>query len=365
MASESRHASQQRLDGHFATLRSLNPPPVMRRFAILLICGIVAVLAFITLVPWVQTAQGTGSVIAFDPRDRQQNITALVPGRLERWYVTDGARVKAGDPIARVIDIDPDYLQRLGAERAQKVAEIAATEAAMATAQRDVKRMATLYGEGLAARRDMELAQIKVAEFRAKIASSRAEINKIDVNLRRQSEQMIRAPRAGRIMRVSSIDTATIVKQGDVLATFVPEQSRRVVELYVDGRDIPLIHVGRRVRMEFEGWPAIQFSGWPSVAKGFFDGQVAAVDLNASPNGLFRILVTESPDRDPWPDERSVRLGAKVRGWVQMNTVPIWFELWRLLNDFPLQFTRPGASPAENGEMKGAAKSDNDAAKAK
>ena len=92
------------------------------------------------------------------------------------------------------------------------------TEAASATAQRDVTRMTTLYGEGLAARRDMELAQIKVAEFRAKIASQRADINKIDVNLRRQSEQVIRAPRNGRIMRVTSIDSATIVKQGEALA---------------------------------------------------------------------------------------------------------------------------------------------------
>jgi multidrug resistance efflux pump len=343
---------------HFPTLKGLNPPPVMRSVARLVGIGIIAFLAFIIFVPWVQTAQGTGQVIAFDPRDRQQNITALVPGRLDRWFVTDGARVVAGEPIARVIDIDPDLLSRLQAERDQKLAETEATQLAMATAERDVTRMRTLYAEGLAARRDMELAQIKVADYAAKLASLRADINKIDVNLRRQSEQVIRAPRNGRIMRVSSIDSATIVKQGDVLATFVPEQSRRVVELYMDGRDIPLINVGRRVRMEFEGWPAIQFSGWPSVAKGFFDGQVAAVDLNASPNGLFRILVTESPDRDPWPDERSVRLGAKVRGWVQMNTVPIWFELWRILNDFPLQFTRPGAEPATNGEPKAAKGSD-------
>jgi multidrug efflux pump subunit AcrA (membrane-fusion protein) len=337
-------------DRHFPTLRGLNPPPVMQLFARIVVATIVIVLLVITLVPWVQTAQGSGQVIAFDPRDRQQNITALVPGRLSRWYVTDGARVKAGEPIARVIDIDPDYLLRLRAERAQKLAEMAATSAAMATAQLDVSRMRTLYAEGLAARRDMEMAQIKVADYAAKLASSRAEINKIDSNLRRQSEQTILAPRDGRIMRVTSIDTATIVKQGDVLATFVPEHSRRVVELYVDGRDVPLITVGRRVRLEFEGWPAIQFSGWPSVAKGFFDGQVAAMDQNASANGLFRILVAQSPDRDAWPDERSVRLGAKVRGWVQMNTVPIWFELWRVLNDFPLQFTRPGASPAVNGE---------------
>ena len=341
--------------GHFATLASLQPPRVMRTFGWILVTTIVAVLLFVILVPWVQTSAGTGTVIAFDPRDRQQNITALVPGRLDRWYVTDGAIVKAGDPIARVVDIDPNFLDRLQEERAQKMAEMAATEAAMATAQRDVTRMQTLYAEGLAARRDFELAQIKVADYAAKLASSRAEINKIDTNLRRQSEQLIRAPRDGRIMRVSAIDVATIIKQGDVLATFVPEQSTRVVELYVDGRDIPLIHVGRSARLEFEGWPAIQFSGWPSVAQGLFDGKVVAVDLNASPNGLFRVLVAptyQPPDRRAWPAEPAVRLGAKVRGWVMMDTVPVWFELWRVLNDFPLQFTRPGASPATNGEAK-------------
>lgn len=346
--------------GHFATLRSLNPPRVMRVVARILVVSIIALILFLTLVPWVQTAEGNGQIIALDPRDRQQNITAIVSGRLDHWYVTDGTLVKAGDPIARVVDIDPDYLGRLKGERDQKLAEMAATSAAMATAERDVTRMGTLYREGLAARRDYELAQIKVADYAAKLAASRAEINKIDTNLRRSSEQLIRAPRDGRIMRVTAIDVTTIVKQGDVIATFVPEHSQRVVELYMDGRDIPLIHAGRRVRLEFEGWPAIQFSGWPSVAKGFFDGEVTSVDPNASANGLFRILVAPSPDRDPWPSDNSVRLGGKVRGWVQMNTVPIWFELWRLLNDFPLQFTRPGAQPAVNGDApaKAGAKAD-------
>lgn len=341
---------------HFRTLAGLKPPRVMRRFAWMVALTIVAALVFVITVPWVQTAPGTGQVIAFDPRDRQQNITSLVPGRLARFYVTDGARVKAGDPIARVVDLDPDFLSRLQAERAQKMAEMDATSQAMATAQRDVARTRTLYGEGLVARRDYELAMIKVADYAAKLASSRADINKIDTNLRRQSEQLIRAPRDGRILRVSSIDTATIIKQGDVLATFVPEQSRRVVEMYVDGRDVPLIHPGRRVRLEFEGIPAIQFSGWPAVAAGFYDGQVVAVDLNASPNGLFRILVAESKDRRVWPTEPQVRLGGKVRGWVQMDTVKVWFELWRLLNNFPLQFTRPGTTPAPDGGDKGGEK---------
>jgi hypothetical protein len=225
-------------------------------------------------------------------------------------------------------------------------AEIEAARDAMATARRDVERTSILYREGLASRRDWELAQIKVADYRAKIAKAEADLNAVLVNRQRQSVQVVTAPRAGRIMRVEAIDSATLVKQGDVLASFVPAETSRVVELYVDGRDIPLIHIGRRVRLEFEGWPAIQFSGWPSVARGLFDGNVSAIDAAASPNGLFRVLVSPAPDRAPWPTEPAVRLGAKVRGWVLMDTVKVWFELWRLLNDFPLQFTRPGSATA-------------------
>jgi len=290
----------------------------------------------------VQTAPGTGNVIALDPRDRQQNVTAMVAGRIERWYVTDGSDVRAGDPIARVVDIDPQFLDRLDAQQRQLRAEIDAASDAMATAARDVERTETLFREGLASRRDWELARIKVADYRGKIAKSEADLNAIEVNRRRQSFQLITAPRAGRIMRVEAYDSATIVKQGDILATFVPDAAERVVELYVDGRDVPLIHIGRRVRLEFEGWPAIQFSGWPSVARGFFDGRVKAIDIAASPNGLFRVIVEPAPDRAAWPKEPAVRLGARVQGWVLMDTVKVWFELWRLLNDFPLQYTPPG-----------------------
>ncbi len=329
---------------HFPTLARLQPPRVMRAFGILTVFAIVSIIIFSAVVPWVQTAPGTGTVIALDPRDRQQNITAMVNGRIDRWFVTDGSAVKAGDPIARILDIDPQLLDRLDSQQRELRAEITAARDAMATATRDVERAGTLFREGLASRRDWELAQIKVADYRAKIAKSEADLNAVVINRQRQSVQLIKAPRAGRIMRVEAVDSATMVKQGDVLATFVPNESQRVVELYVDGRDIPLIFVGRRVRLEFEGWPAIQFSGWPSVARGLFDGQVTAIDIAASSNGLFRVLVSPAPDRAPWPTEPAVRLGAKVRGWVLMDTVKVWFELWRLLNDFPLQFTRPGSA---------------------
>ncbi len=132
-----------------------------------------------------------------------------------------------------------------------------------------------------------------------------------------------------------------------MLATFAPTKAKRVVEIYVDGRDAPLIRKGQQVRLEFEGWPAIQFSGWPSVARGLFDGEVQQVDLAASQNGLFRVLVREAPGKARWPGEPYVRLGANVRGWVAMEQVSVGFELWRQLNDFPLQnpaLTEQGSS---------------------
>jgi len=67
-------------------------------------------------------------------------------------------------------------------------------------------------------------------------------------------------------------------------------------------------------------------------------GQVRAIDVSASANGLFRVLVEQKPGARPWPKEPFVRLGAKVRGWVMMDTVSSGYELWRLLNDFPLQY---------------------------
>lgn len=331
----------------FHTLKAMRAPRPLRVMAVMVVLTLITAAVFMFYVPWIQTAYGAGQVIALNPQDRLQNVTAMVSGRIERWYVQDGSVVKEGDPIVQIVDNDPMYLQRLQAERSLALAKAAAAASALNTARLDVGRTGTLLSEGLASRRDNELARIKVAEMEAKLAEAQASITQIDINLARQSVQLVRAPRAGVIQRISGGDKATAVSQGDILATFAPAEAKRVVEIYVDGRDVPLIRRGQPVRLEFEGWPAIQFSGWPSVAQGLFDGQVQQIDLAASPNGLFRVLVEEAKGKERWPGEPYVRLGANVRGWVAMEQVSVGFELWRQLNDFPLQ------NPALIEEQKG------------
>ncbi len=108
-----------------------------------------------------------------------------------------------------------------------------------------------------------------------------------------------------------------------------------VIELQIDGNDLPLVRKGDKARLQFEGWPAAQFVGWPSVAVGTFGGLVYLVDPTSDDKGRFRILVEPDPDDQPWPDERYLRQGVRGQGWVLLNRVTVGWELWRHLNGFP------------------------------
>jgi hypothetical protein len=92
------------------------------------------------------------------------------------------------------------------------------------------------------------------------------------------------------------------------------------------------------VRLQFEGWPAVQFVGWPSLSVGTFGGFVKVIDATDDGKGKFRILVKPDPDEEtdnPWPNPTSLRQGVRANGWVFLNRVTIGYELWRRLNGFP------------------------------
>jgi multidrug efflux pump subunit AcrA (membrane-fusion protein) len=323
---------------HFTTLAAIRMPRIMRAVFIMLLAAIVITVAFLIYVPWVQTTMGSGVVTTLNPNQRKQDINALVPGRIEEWYVRDGSTVKKGDPIVRIADIDPQLIERLQAERVQIALQLDAARSALATARIDERRTRELFEAGLAARRDFEQAQIRIAEREGQVAAAQAALNRADVNIARQSEQIVRAPRDGFIQSLNAGDAATFIKAGDVLATFVPDNAQRVIEIFIDGRDVALVRKGDKARIQFEGWPAVQFSGWPSVAVGTFGGVVIAVDQSAQVNGRFRVLIAEEElDGEGWPEERYVRFGAAVQAWVLLETVPVGYEIWRQLNNFPPQ----------------------------
>jgi len=337
----------------FTTLNAIQLPRIARVIGIGLLFFFVIVAVFLIYVPWVQTAYGVGTVTALNPNDRMQEISALVSGRIQEWYVRDGSRVKVGDPIVQLVDNDPKLLERLQAEREQVMAKFVASETALEIAQIDKRRMERLFDEGLSARREFEQAKIRVEQLRSDVASAGAELTRADVNLSRQSFQIVRAPRDGTILRVNAGDVATFIDAGQVIATFVPDNAQRALELYVDGRDIALVREGADVRIEFEAWPSVQISGWPSVAVGTFLGRVLAVDPTAQSSGRFRVLVQEHPQApDPWPDRRFVRFGSKAQARIILEEVPVGYEIWRQLNNFPPNFPVQGDPVLASSESK-------------
>mgnify|MGYP000094278771 CR=1 FL=1 len=293
----------------------------------------------LTVAPWQQTSKGRGYVIAIDPNDRAQSMNATVSGRISKWYVRDGMHVKKGEKIVDIVDNDPQILQRVESQRDAKRRKVEIAKIAANTAKINYDRQKDLLSHGLSSRKDFEKSKIEYKKLLSQFESANAELSESEVKLSRQASQAIYAPKDGTILKLLAGDSSTLVKEGDKIASFAPDLNDPAVELYVSGNDIPLIYEGRKVRLQFEGWPAVQFSGWPEVAIGTFGGIVSAIDSSASQNGKFRIIVSKDPNED-WPDERFLRHMSKVYGWVLLNEVKIGYELWRQINNFPPEFDK-------------------------
>jgi multidrug efflux pump subunit AcrA (membrane-fusion protein) len=306
--------------------------------------GVTLGLVFIALavMPWQQTALSHGRVVAYSPVDRRQDINSPIEGRIQRWHVVEGSRVKAGDLIVELSDNDPEILERLRLERSALEKRVRAASLAVQTARINIDRQKVLFEKGLSAKRAYEQANLEYTRYLVEEANASAELARIDVRLSRQMTQSVRSPSDGTILRIRAGQGAQIVKAGETVAELIPETDSRAVELWVSGNDMPLVYEGRKVRLQFEGWPALQFSGWPSVAIGTFGGKVALVDAADNGQGKFRILVVPE-EGEQWPEPRYLRQGVRAVGWVLLDEVSLGYELWRQFNGFPPSSKNPPA----------------------
>jgi multidrug resistance efflux pump len=449
------------------SLRLARSSRMARIVAKALLAALVVATLLMALAPWQQSLSGSGNVVAYAPRERQQVIEAPIKGRVSRWGegIYENARVVQGQLIAEIRDLDEQYAERLGQqlvntqetvraareqiranqesrEAARRLIEVyerqeqtylqvkeevtaaqdfyvasaqekvrsvreqlAIEEAAVPQLEQEYQRVFELQAKGNVAlqkvqeveaklqaakakvskaladvaaaekelegkRKDREAyvqkAQIDVdyahglyqkslsdaAKAESEIAKSESELAKAEKELREmerkvavQSNRLLTSPIDGFVVQINPNAGSAVLKEGDPICTIVPETSDRAVQLWVSGNDAPLISPDRHVRLQFEGWPAVQFSGWPSVAVGTFGGRVISVDAVDDGKGNFRVLVQPDPADVPWPDDRYLRQGVRANGWVLLEVVPLWWEVWRKLNGFP-----PVITPDEDGQ---------------
>lgn len=201
---------------------------------------------------------------------------------------------------------------------------------------------------------EVQNAEASLESARTDHQAAQAALLRFDSRVARQGTQAVRAPRGGSVFRIQANLMGEQMKVGDPLLTLVPDTADRAVEMWVDGNDSALVHEGRRVRLQFEGWPAVQFAGWPSVAVGTFGGRVAFLDATDDGRGNFRVVVVPDPEDEPWPEPRFLRQGVRANGWVLLDTVSLGFELWRQLNGFPPTVTpHPSTAPGSGAGYRG------------
>jgi multidrug resistance efflux pump len=250
-------------------------------------------------------------------------------------------------------------------------------------------RASTLQQEGLAAVKDVEEKRLKLQETQAKLISlenkylankndiinaqielSRTQATFADKISKAQSDMFtaksnqfdteaqvtklenqytnykvrsgllyILAPQDGFINKALKGGIGETFKEGDELVSIMPSNYDLAVETFVRPIDLPLIHIGEKVRIQFDGWPAIVFSGWPNVSYGTYGAKVVAIENFISSNGKYRILLAPDEDDHEWPE--AIRVGSGARTIALLEDVQIWFELWRQLNSFPPNFYQP------------------------
>lgn len=411
-------------------------PPYLRRYGWWSIRLLVLGFLMLMFVPWTQTINVTGQLSAYSPYERPQDIEAQIQARLKKWHVFEGVRVKQGELILELEDIDPNFMapellslldqqkvalemqrtaaldravqleKRIGemenlvkaavpsaearvreSENRVRAAEqrIIAAKVAYDTAQLNVDRHRQLATQGLVSQRELELtiqsaigtkAELKAAEAQLKEAQQnmkglsfgkdqisadviqqllhaeamRAEalalaataadqLASISLRLSNATQRRIYsrivAPIEGTVVKMAQVGAGETVKPGEKLVRISPTSADKAAELVAEGLDAPLLNPGRKVRLLFYGIPAIPLPAWPELMTGTFGGVIKVVDQVDDGKGNFRFWVVPDPDDRPWPEQSHIRQGTKVMGWVILNRVPLWYELWRRFNLFP------------------------------
>ncbi len=265
----------------------------------------------------------SAAVIALNIAKKQyERDSILAVDVLRSPLEVENRRLKYQDAVAKKIGLE---------------AKVRIAQNGVETAKIEYRNVRSEYGEKLAkAESDRFTAISSQLETEAEVSKLRNNYNNYNI---RNGFYIITAPQDGYVSKTSIRGIGETVKEGQAICTIVPDGASLAVELKISPNDMPLVDVDEQVNFVFDGWPTIVFSGWPDASFGTFQGKVYGVDNMMDTDGKYRVLVKADVSKKPWPP--ALKIGVGARGYMLLKTVPIWYELWRVLNGFPADFYRP------------------------
>lgn len=279
---------------NYQSLMMVEPSGSIITFGRVLAILMLIILLCLIFVPWQQSVPGKGKTTLLSPDERPQTINAPINARLNFWQVQEGDRVKTGDILMELIEVDPKYLDpqllkrlssQLKTKLAKKKAMIAGSEAtkkqlesqkriasftiptaavkieqtdhqyeaakqSLVTAKQNHTRNLDLYRKGLRSKRDMELAEMNLAKVKAELevskrqthiahleqgeieANAEAKIQDVEVKLAKLSEN------------IAQVEHEILTLEIEI-ANFKTRVEQRKVRAPVDGKVVRILVFGK------------------------------------------------------------------------------------------------------------------------
>lgn len=415
----------------FASLEEVEPKPIIKKvwsFSF----GILILLCSFLFLPWQQTVNGEGTVVAFDPTQRDYPVLATMDGFINEFYVSENQFVKKGTKLFTMVDLDKEYLNKLkiieGSSKDQyKNSQIQinnyqdtqknlheylavglnvyqqkydqtknkidslnlkkiSLEKNHEIEKSNYERTKLLHTDGIESKRNLEVRENSYIEANVELKKINIDIevekNNLDiirnekekflketenklklldndtlsskntlqslgqsvqtnsVNISRYTSGEVIAEKDGYVVKIFQNDKNKLIKMSEKIMHFAPKVTTKSILLKVSDFNMPLIKEGLPVRIMFYGWPALQISGWPTIRYGTFGGIIKRVEQTSYEKGFYYAQIVEDP-KEPWPKGDNLRIGTQATVWVRLETVPIWYQMWRLMNAIPPRMVTP------------------------
>lgn len=161
--------------------------PLYARSMTRLLAWLIIILPLLMLfLPWLQNIQGIGSLTAYQLTDRTQTINAPIDGLVSKWHIVEGSKVKAGDLLLEIRDVDPNFSKRLQEQLDNNRAKLQAKRDELNSYELQVQNYQTVRDSRVAAanfKRDM--AREKVVSAMQSIAAAEATYEATKFQLKR------------------------------------------------------------------------------------------------------------------------------------------------------------------------------------
>ena len=178
------------------------------------------------------------------------NITSRIAGRIKQLDLIEGDRVKQGQVVCRIEDID------LRNQLAKSKADLAHSDANLAQAQRDLTRDNQLFQEHVIASKVRDDALTAVQQSQAEVLSARANLKFFEDQL---ADTQIKSPVDGVIVS-KALEVGEWVTPGTPILT-VDDLSTIWARVDVEETDLGSLFIGKPAQIELPTDPPQIFSG--------------------------------------------------------------------------------------------------------